>query len=142
VRIEAGVMIGPRPERLPLRLPAPPGGILIHLNTYALIRLQKYYLVCRETMSPEPGLDRQKFLLLEAGLQRNYFFRARTGSAEISASRSRAAEIFFSEPGLDRQKFLLLEAGLQRNYFARVAGTGFAEMRRIWGPVRMNKPVR
>jgi hypothetical protein len=91
---------------------------LIHLNTYALIRLQKYYLVCRETIFSEPGLDRQKLLLLEAGLQRNYFARvAGTGSAEIPASRSRAAEIIFSEPGLDREKFLLLEAGLQRLFF-------------------------
>jgi hypothetical protein len=41
----------------------------------------------------------------------------RTGSAEISASRSRSAEILFSEPGLDPQKFFLLEAGLQRLFF-------------------------
>jgi hypothetical protein len=48
---------------------------------------------------------------------RDYFFRARTGSAEIPSSRSRSAEIIFSEPGLDREKFLLLEAGLQRLFF-------------------------
>jgi hypothetical protein len=67
-----------------------------------------------EIFFSEPGLDRQKFLLIEAGLQRlffqsqdwigrnsffskpgcrDYFFRARTGSAEIP--RSRAAEIIF-----------------------------------------------
>jgi hypothetical protein len=57
---------------------------------------------------------------------RDYFCRAGTGSAEISSSRSRAAEIIFSEPGLDRQKFLLIEAGLQRFFFR--AGTGSAEI--------------
>jgi hypothetical protein len=81
-----------------------------------LIRLKNTTLSA-EIIFSEPGLDPQKFLLLEAGLQRNYFFRARTGSAEIPSSRSRAAEIIFSEPGLDRQKFLLLEAGLQRLFF-------------------------
>jgi hypothetical protein len=101
---------------------------LIHLNTYALIRLKNTTLSA-EIFFSEPGLDPQKFLLLEAGLQRlffqsqdwigrnsffskpgcrDFFFRARTGSAEIPSSRSRAAEIISPKLGLDPQKFFLL----------------------------------
>jgi hypothetical protein len=67
---------------------------------------------CREIISPEPGLDPQKFFLLEAGLQRNYFARvAGTGSAEIPSSRSWAAEIFFQSQDWIGRNFFFSKPG-------------------------------